>query len=326
MGPIVAILLMNLVLYAVVVFILLRHMRGTIARRQERISVRTTLRLMASITSILFLFGLTWLFAVLTFTVPELHQTAQILFTAFNSLQGVFLFFFFCVLSLEARESWKEFLSCGRYKSTILHPQLRSNSFDASVHNKLYSGSMRSDKIHIIRTFDANRCDVPTPTLASPSLTSLSVTTPDLVRSEDCVHTTLPVQNTPQDDVTTPTLTNGERQFITHSIPTPPQGENGHAHTLSSPSQGENGYAHTFSAPPQGKNGHAHTLPPTLQGRVTTSQSSAGQAVDRGEVAWRVQKPLGARVKRVSTMTHHVEEYQLDFQETTDEEDKESKL
>ena len=68
------------------------------------------------------LFGLTWLFAILTFSLNGLRVTFQILFTVFNSFQGFFIFLFFCVFNKEALESWRELLSCGKYKSKLLHP------------------------------------------------------------------------------------------------------------------------------------------------------------------------------------------------------------
>ena len=126
MGPILLVLLVNAVLYVCVVFVLLRHTRSTMARRQQVMSFKTAFRLMASIGSIMFLFGLSWFSAALTITVPHLRYLAQILFAISNSLQGFFLFLFFCVLNLEARESWKEVLSCGRYKSKVLHPHVGS--------------------------------------------------------------------------------------------------------------------------------------------------------------------------------------------------------
>ena len=70
----------------------------------------------------MFLFGLTWLFSILTFSVTGVREAFQILFVIFNSFQGFFIFLFFCVLNKEALESWREFFSCGKYKSKLLHP------------------------------------------------------------------------------------------------------------------------------------------------------------------------------------------------------------
>ena len=115
-------LLFNVVIFIWVIVVLVRHTRGTAARKKEAVSNKTIIRLMISISGVMFLFGLTWLFAILTFSVTGVRQTFQILFVVFNSFQGFFIFLFFCVLNKEALESWREFLSCGKYKSRLLHP------------------------------------------------------------------------------------------------------------------------------------------------------------------------------------------------------------
>ena len=68
----------------------------------------------------MFLFGLTWLFAILTVSVPGLRETFQILFTVFNSFQGFFIFLFLCVFNKDAQESWKATLVCGKL-SRLFH-------------------------------------------------------------------------------------------------------------------------------------------------------------------------------------------------------------
>ena len=120
--PIFAVMLFNIVVFIWVIVILVRHTRGTAARKKEAVSNKTIIRLMISISGVMFLFGLTWLFAILTFSVTGLREAFQILFTVFNSFQGFFIFLFFCVFNKEAVESWKELVSCGKYKSKVLHP------------------------------------------------------------------------------------------------------------------------------------------------------------------------------------------------------------
>ena len=102
--------------------VLIRHTRDTAARMKKPVSHKTIIRLMISIGGVMFLFGLTWLFAILTFSVDGLREAFQILFTIFNSFQGFFIFLFFCVFNKEALELWKELLLCGKYKSKLLHP------------------------------------------------------------------------------------------------------------------------------------------------------------------------------------------------------------
>lgn len=133
LGPIFAIILFNIVVYIVVIVILIKHTRGAMARKKESLNTKTLVRLMISIAGVMFLFGLSWLFGALTVTVQGLRLTFQILFTVFTSLQGFFIFLFFCVFSKEARELWKELLCCGRYKSTFLNPNLKFSSSTAAA-------------------------------------------------------------------------------------------------------------------------------------------------------------------------------------------------
>ena len=73
----------------------------------------------------------------------DLHSFSSSL-QFFNSLQGFFYFLFFCVFSEEAHESWKEILSCGRYKSPLLHPSKTTGNVERhriSEDTKGYSSS-----------------------------------------------------------------------------------------------------------------------------------------------------------------------------------------
>ena len=106
-------MIFNIVIFICVIIVLIRHVRGTTSRLKQKIEHSKILRLMFSIGGVMALFGLTWLFAILTVSVPGLREIFQILFTIFNSFQGFFIFLFFCVLNKEARDSWRE-LFCQR--------------------------------------------------------------------------------------------------------------------------------------------------------------------------------------------------------------------
>lgn len=95
----------------------------------------------------MFLFGFSWLFAALTINVREVRLAAQIIFTISSTFQGFFIFLFFCVFSKDARESWKEALSCGRYKSKHLNPNLKlaSSSNGAKKMNAKVSSDFTSN-------------------------------------------------------------------------------------------------------------------------------------------------------------------------------------
>ena len=114
LAPIFAVMLFNLVVFVCIIVVLIRHKMGRVTRKQEQMTARTVLRLMFSIGCVMLLFGLTWLFAILTFSssFPVLRQIFQILFTVFNSLQGFFIFMFVlnaeilsCCRKVASRES-----------------------------------------------------------------------------------------------------------------------------------------------------------------------------------------------------------------------------
>ena len=133
LAPVLAVMVFNMVIFIWVIVILIRHTRATAARKSETVSKGTIVRLMISISGVMFLFGLTWLFAILTFSIPVLREAFQILFVVFNSFQGFFIFLFFCVFNKEALESWAELLSCGKYKSKLLHPSQAKFSSSAAA-------------------------------------------------------------------------------------------------------------------------------------------------------------------------------------------------
>ena len=124
---------MNAVIFISVIVVVIRHTKDTIKRNQKGFNTATATRLLINFIGIMFVFGLTWLFGALTITIQPINDIFQVLFVIFNSLQGFFNFLFFCVLSKEARESWKELLSCGHYKSELLRP---SHAKSASAGNQ----------------------------------------------------------------------------------------------------------------------------------------------------------------------------------------------
>ena len=76
----------------------------------------------------MFMFGLQWLFGA--FTIAQASEAFQWLFVIFSTLQGVFLFLYFCVLAQDAREHWLNLLTLGRRKL-----QKRSVTLSRSSHS-----------------------------------------------------------------------------------------------------------------------------------------------------------------------------------------------
>ena len=99
--------------------------------------------MMIRISGVMSLFGLTWLFAIPTISVPGLRETFQILFTIFNSFQGAFIFVFFCVMNEEARKSWKEFL-LGKF---LKKQHFKISKFSSHDHYKISEHVLESSGI-----------------------------------------------------------------------------------------------------------------------------------------------------------------------------------
>ena len=112
LGPILAILLFNSVIFVLVIRVLIQHsLKKQHGKKVDKKNTENVKRLLISIFGIMFLFGLTWVFGALT--ISDASTAFQFLFAIFNSLQGFFIFVFFCVLGKEARELWLQFLCRG---------------------------------------------------------------------------------------------------------------------------------------------------------------------------------------------------------------------
>ena len=155
MGPVMTLLVFNLVMFVVVVVVLVKHSRKRIRATTDK-SVKATIQTLISITGIVSVFGLTWLFGA--FTVTQNSQLPfLILFVVFSSFQGFFVFLFFCVFNRDARQAWIQFLTHGKHgKRKTLYLQKTVNlRKPATSHATLSTTSKRSSQHY--STFDTNR-------------------------------------------------------------------------------------------------------------------------------------------------------------------------
>ena len=113
--PIFVVIIINAVIFIWVIVVVRRHTQKKTTQMKQIIPTKQILRITCSISGVLFLFGLTWGFFILTFSVSGLRETFQILFTVFNSFQGFFVFAF--ILFTEGFGYWKAILSCEKYRS-----------------------------------------------------------------------------------------------------------------------------------------------------------------------------------------------------------------
>ena len=111
LAPILVVIIFNAVVFVWVCVVLIRHVRGVATQKKDPVGSKTILRMIISISGVLFFFGLSWLFFILAF-LSGLRETFQILFTVFNSLQGFFIFAF--IVFTEGFNYWKVLFSCKR--------------------------------------------------------------------------------------------------------------------------------------------------------------------------------------------------------------------
>uniref|UniRef100_A0A673L2K5 Adhesion G protein-coupled receptor G4a n=1 Tax=Sinocyclocheilus rhinocerous TaxID=307959 RepID=A0A673L2K5_9TELE len=96
----------------VVVLVQIRKMRVN-KPSSSRKGFLHDLRVVASLT---FLLGLTW---ILTFVAWGPAKTPLLyLFSLLNSLQGFFIFLFYCLMKDNVRKQWRIHLCCGRFRQT----------------------------------------------------------------------------------------------------------------------------------------------------------------------------------------------------------------
>lgn len=179
LAPIILVMIFNIAIFIRVIIVMVRHTRDTAARLKKAVDKKTIIRLMISICGVMFLFGLTWTCAVLTFSTTGLRETFQILFTILNSFQGLFIFVFVCVLNKEVLESWQGIITCGKYPSKAVRPTpvkvvvaaRRYNTNTGSTGFNSASGGKYYSTDTLKSNFDSN-------TLTNRNLTSPNVRTP----------------------------------------------------------------------------------------------------------------------------------------------------
>ena len=112
LGPLFAVLIFNLVIFVLVIRVLVKHSRRKVEKAADAKKYQQSFRTMISIGGVMFIFGLSWFFGA--FTIAAASPAFQWLFVIFNTLQGFFLFIFFCVIGEDAREAWLDVFRIGK--------------------------------------------------------------------------------------------------------------------------------------------------------------------------------------------------------------------
>ncbi|XP_036600927.1 LOW QUALITY PROTEIN: adhesion G-protein coupled receptor G2 [Trichosurus vulpecula] len=109
-GYFCVIFLLNVSMFIVVLVQLCRIKK----KKQLGAQRKTSIQDLRSVAGLTFLLGITWGFAF--FAWGPVNLLFMYLFSIFNTLQGFFIFIFYCVAKENVRKQWRRYLCCGRYR------------------------------------------------------------------------------------------------------------------------------------------------------------------------------------------------------------------
>ena len=123
-------MIFNIVMSVAAVRIILKQNRKKYIQGGEKHLKTTTFKSIISIVWLVVLFGLGWVFGLLT--IQQASTAFKYIFVIFNGFQGFYFFLFICVLQKESRDFWAMTLTCG-------HCTFRK--VPTSSQNNIYGGS-----------------------------------------------------------------------------------------------------------------------------------------------------------------------------------------
>uniref|UniRef100_A0A673VRP8 Adhesion G protein-coupled receptor G2 n=1 Tax=Suricata suricatta TaxID=37032 RepID=A0A673VRP8_SURSU len=109
-GYFCVIFLLNISMFIVVLVQLCRIKK----KKQLGAQRKTSIQDLRSVAGLTFLLGITWGFAF--FAWGPVNVTFMYLFAIFNTLQGFFIFIFYCVAKENIRKQWRRSLCCGKLR------------------------------------------------------------------------------------------------------------------------------------------------------------------------------------------------------------------
>ncbi|KAF0887379.1 AGRG2 protein, partial [Crocuta crocuta] len=109
-GYFCVIFLLNFSMFIVVLVQLCRIKK----KKQLGAQRKTSIQDLRSVAGLTFLLGITWGFAF--FAWGPVNVTFMYLFAIFNTLQGFFIFIFYCVAKENVRKQWRRYLCCGKLR------------------------------------------------------------------------------------------------------------------------------------------------------------------------------------------------------------------
>ena len=134
LAPVILILVVNSIAFVLIIRSLLTAGSKVTADKRA-----TGLQHARRGSAILVVLGLTWLFGILA--ISDAKLVFQYLFCIFNSIQGLLVFLFYCVLSSETKAKYKK-LFCGK----------KSAQSDTSHGKQRYAGTSSEGRFHEINS------------------------------------------------------------------------------------------------------------------------------------------------------------------------------
>ena len=134
--------------------VLIKSTRQKAIQGNNRKNVRNTIKLVAGICGLMTLFGLSWIFGVLTINTAS--KAFQYLFVILNAFQGFYFFVFICLLGKDGRNFWIELFRLRSFKKSLL-----KSSFTDGPHSQIFKSAQSesstvSSKIAYLSSSDSS--------------------------------------------------------------------------------------------------------------------------------------------------------------------------
>ena len=133
--PMAITILFNAIAFIVGVRILIKSARQKVVKGISKKNARATVELVVGICVIMVLFGLGWIFGILT--INEASKVFQYFFVIFNVFQGFYFFIFICLFGKDGRNFWLGLVKFRSFRKSLVKSTL-SNEHKV---NSLRSGS-----------------------------------------------------------------------------------------------------------------------------------------------------------------------------------------
>ena len=130
--PVVLTIIFNIIMFILGVRVLIKSTRQKVIQGNDRKNARNTVKLIVGICGLMIVFGLGWIFGILTINVAS--KAFQYLFVIFNVFQGFYFFVFICLLGKDGRNFWIGLLQLKSFKKS----HLKSSFTDRGTHSQLF--------------------------------------------------------------------------------------------------------------------------------------------------------------------------------------------